>query len=95
MGKRTCRESDTREIEQTLKARMREQTHLMIYTLHIVTEHLFNSDNVESLECETDRFKRGVKEVVFIRTLKPSLTGPGGNVNSGTILRKITRKLSG
>ena len=40
-------------------------------------EHAFNFDNVQIPGREPDWFKRGSKEAIYVRTLKPSLNRDG------------------
>ena len=80
-----CEAAYIGETERTLKARIMEhrrpsctssEVSQHIHRYHI--GHSFDMDNVKILDQDPDWFRRGVKEAIQIRTLKPSLNRDGG-----------------
>ena len=75
-----CSENYVGETERTIQTRLMEHRRpscaLSEVSRHIYQqspEHTFSFDNVQILDREPDWFKRGVKEAIYIRTLKLSL----------------------
>ena len=83
-----CSCSYVGETERSLKARFQEHRRPSSVTSevskHINLEcpgHSVKMDKTKVLAVEQDWFKRGIKEAIYIRTLKPSLNRDGGRHN--------------
>ena len=73
------------ETERTLHARVKEHRRPSCVTSEVskhlhkeCPDHNFTVDNVKILDRESDWFKRGVKEAIYIRIMEPTLNRDGG-----------------
>ena len=87
------------ESERSLKTRFSKHRRLSSMTSgvskHIYVEHPQFSvelENTEVLTTEPRRFERGVKEVIYIRALNPSLNRDGGGYNLPPVWDNIIKK---
>ena len=86
------------ETERTLHARVKEHRRPSCVTSEVskhlhkeCPDHNFTVDNVKILDRESDWFKRGVKEAIYIRIMEPTLNRDGGRYQLPSIWNNTLR----